>query len=114
ADAEELREADGARPRPRGCHRPSGGARVWRAGRGAKSFLIHVPIRLGGEARLVPKASLDWQFLVPHPNRMKTAEVAARLAEFFRLDAYPADDFADIGQFCREAVVPVGRYARPQ
>ena len=45
---------------------------------------------------------------------MKTAEVAARLGEFFRLDAYPADDFAEIGQFCREADIPLERYATPQ
>jgi putative NIF3 family GTP cyclohydrolase 1 type 2 len=45
---------------------------------------------------------------------MKTAEVAARLDEFFRLHAYPPDDFAEIEQFSREAGIRLERYATPQ
>jgi len=45
---------------------------------------------------------------------MKTAEVAASLDEFFRLDGYPPDDFAEIEQFCRDAGIPLERYATPR
>jgi putative NIF3 family GTP cyclohydrolase 1 type 2 len=45
---------------------------------------------------------------------VKTADVAARLDEFFDLDAYPPDDFAEIEEFSREAGVPLERYATPE
>lgn len=44
---------------------------------------------------------------------MRTADIAAHLDSFFRLDEYPADDFAEIVQFCDEAGVPLGDYATP-
>ena len=42
---------------------------------------------------------------------MKTVDVAARLDEFFRVEDYPPDDFAEIEEFCREAGVPLEEYA---
>jgi putative NIF3 family GTP cyclohydrolase 1 type 2 len=42
---------------------------------------------------------------------MKTSDLAARLDALFRLDDYPADDFAEIEEFCREAGIPLERYA---
>lgn len=44
---------------------------------------------------------------------MKTADLAARLDALFRLDDYPADDFAEIETFCREAGIPLEKYATP-
>lgn len=45
---------------------------------------------------------------------MNITELAARLDEFFRLDAYPPDDFAEIEEFSREAGIPLERYATPE
>ncbi|HEV8574061.1 MAG TPA: Nif3-like dinuclear metal center hexameric protein [Dehalococcoidia bacterium] len=45
---------------------------------------------------------------------MKTADIVQRLDEFFRLDAYPADDFAEIEAFCHEAGIPLERYVTPE
>ena len=45
---------------------------------------------------------------------MKTADVAARLDAFFRLDDYAADDFAEIKDFWREAGVAFERYVTPR
>jgi putative NIF3 family GTP cyclohydrolase 1 type 2 len=45
---------------------------------------------------------------------MLTADLAARLDVFFRLDAYPPDDFAEIEEFCREAGIPLEKYATPE
>jgi putative NIF3 family GTP cyclohydrolase 1 type 2 len=42
---------------------------------------------------------------------MKTAELAERLDEFFRVGDYPPDDFAEIEEFCREAGIPLEEYA---
>ena len=44
---------------------------------------------------------------------MRTADVAARLDDFFRLDDYPAEDFAEIVQFCDDAGIPLAEYATP-
>jgi len=40
-----------------------------------------------------------------------TRDLAARLDDFFRLDDYPPDDFSEIEEFCREAGIPLERYA---
>jgi putative NIF3 family GTP cyclohydrolase 1 type 2 len=45
---------------------------------------------------------------------MKTAEVAAKLDAFFRLDSYGPEDFAEIKDFWREASVPFERYVTPR
>jgi len=45
---------------------------------------------------------------------MKTADLAAGLDEFFRLDAYPPDDFVEIEEFCREAGIALERDATPE
>src|SRR5574341_1510367 len=45
---------------------------------------------------------------------MKTDDVVRRLDQFFRLNDYPADDFAEIELFCREAGIPLERYATPE
>jgi putative NIF3 family GTP cyclohydrolase 1 type 2 len=45
---------------------------------------------------------------------MKTADVAARLDSFFRLDSYGPEDFAEIKEFWREAGVPFERYVTPR
>jgi putative NIF3 family GTP cyclohydrolase 1 type 2 len=42
---------------------------------------------------------------------MRTADLAAKLDEFFRVDSYPPDDFAEIEEFSREAGVPLEKYA---
>ncbi len=42
---------------------------------------------------------------------MDTAALAARLDSFFRLERFPPDDFAEIEEFCREAGIPLDRYA---
>ncbi len=44
---------------------------------------------------------------------MKTADLVARLDSFFRVGEYPAEDFAEIEEFCREAVIPLADYATP-
>jgi hypothetical protein len=44
---------------------------------------------------------------------MRTADVAAHLDNFFRLDDYPAEDFAEIVQFCDDAGIPLAEYATP-
>jgi putative NIF3 family GTP cyclohydrolase 1 type 2 len=44
---------------------------------------------------------------------MRTSEIAAKLDAFFRLCAYPPDDFAEIEEFSREAGVPLEKYATP-
>lgn len=44
---------------------------------------------------------------------MNTTDLTARLNDFLRLDAYPADDFAEIEDFSREAGVPLEKYATP-
>ena len=41
---------------------------------------------------------------------MRTADVAAHLDDFFRLDDYPAQDFAEIVQFCDDAGIPLAEY----
>lgn len=45
---------------------------------------------------------------------MDTAALAARLDSFFHLDRYPPDDFAEIEDFCRDAAIPLDRYATPE
>jgi putative NIF3 family GTP cyclohydrolase 1 type 2 len=45
---------------------------------------------------------------------VNTADVAARLDEFFRLDAYPAEDFAEVQEFSREADISLEKYAPPE
>jgi putative NIF3 family GTP cyclohydrolase 1 type 2 len=45
---------------------------------------------------------------------MKTAEVAASLDAYFRLDSYGPEDFAEIIDFWREAGVPFKRYVTPR
>jgi putative NIF3 family GTP cyclohydrolase 1 type 2 len=45
---------------------------------------------------------------------VNTADLAARLDRFFRLDAYPPDDFSEIEEFSREAGIPLERYATPE
>jgi len=45
---------------------------------------------------------------------MNTGDLAARLDDFFRLDAYPPDDFAEIEDFSREAGISIERYATPE
>jgi putative NIF3 family GTP cyclohydrolase 1 type 2 len=45
---------------------------------------------------------------------MRTADLAARLDEFFRIDTYPPDDFAEIEQFSRDAGVPLEKYVTPE
>jgi putative NIF3 family GTP cyclohydrolase 1 type 2 len=42
---------------------------------------------------------------------MKTADLAARLDAFFRVDDYPREDFAEIEVFSREAGIPLEEYA---
>ena len=44
---------------------------------------------------------------------MRTADVAARLDDFFRLDDYPPEDFAEIVEFCDDAGIPLAQYATP-
>lgn len=44
---------------------------------------------------------------------MRTADLAAQLDDFFRIDDYPPDDFAEIVQFCDEASIPLADYATP-
>jgi putative NIF3 family GTP cyclohydrolase 1 type 2 len=44
---------------------------------------------------------------------MRTADVAAFLDDFFRVDAFPPDDFAEIDDFCRDASIPLADYATP-
>lgn len=44
---------------------------------------------------------------------MRTADVAAQLDDFFRLDDYPPEDFAEIVEFCDEAGIPLAEYATP-
>jgi len=45
---------------------------------------------------------------------VNTADVTARLDAFFRLDAYPPEDFAEIEEFSREAGIPLEKYATPE
>jgi putative NIF3 family GTP cyclohydrolase 1 type 2 len=45
---------------------------------------------------------------------MNTSGLTALLNDFLRLDAYPADDFAEIEDFSREAGVPLEKYATPE
>ena len=42
---------------------------------------------------------------------MKTSDLSARLDALFRVEDYPPDDFAEIEEFCREAGIPLERYA---
>jgi len=44
---------------------------------------------------------------------MKTRDLTERLDAFLRVDGYPPDDFAEIHEFCREANIPLERYATP-
>ncbi len=44
---------------------------------------------------------------------MRTADVAAHLDDFFRLDDYPPEDFAEIIEFCDDAGIPLAEYATP-
>ena len=44
---------------------------------------------------------------------MRTADLAAHLDDFFRIDDFPPDDFAEIVQFCEEAGIPLADYATP-
>ena len=44
---------------------------------------------------------------------IKTADVAARLDAYFRLDSYGLEDFGEIIDFWREAGVPFERYVTP-
>jgi putative NIF3 family GTP cyclohydrolase 1 type 2 len=41
-------------------------------------------------------------------------DIVARLDEFFRIEAFPPDDFAEIVDFSRDAGVPLADYATPQ
>jgi putative NIF3 family GTP cyclohydrolase 1 type 2 len=45
---------------------------------------------------------------------MRTADLAAKLDEFFRVRSYPPDDFAEIEEFSREAGIPLEKYATPE
>ena len=58
--------------------------------------------------------ALDRPSFTLHPRPMKTADVVTRLDEFFRLDACPPDDFAEIVEFSREVGIPLERYATPE
>jgi len=42
---------------------------------------------------------------------MKTNDLASRLDDFFRIAEYPAEDFAEIETFCREAGISLERFA---
>jgi putative NIF3 family GTP cyclohydrolase 1 type 2 len=42
---------------------------------------------------------------------MKTSDLAARLDALFRVEDYPPEDFAEVEDFCREAGIPLERYA---
>ncbi len=44
---------------------------------------------------------------------MRTADVAAHLDDFLRLDDYPPDDFAEIVAFCEDAGIALAEYATP-
>lgn len=44
---------------------------------------------------------------------MRLSELAARLDDFLHLDRFPTDDFAVLPDFCREAGIPIERYATP-
>ena len=44
---------------------------------------------------------------------MKTRDLADRLDAFLRVDDYTRDDSAEIEEFCREANIPLERYATP-
>ncbi|HEY5625283.1 MAG TPA: Nif3-like dinuclear metal center hexameric protein [Dehalococcoidia bacterium] len=44
---------------------------------------------------------------------MRTADVAAQLDDFFRVDDYPPEDFAEIEEFCDDAGIPLAEYATP-
>ncbi len=44
---------------------------------------------------------------------MRTADVAAHLDDFFHLDDYPPEDFAEIVEFCDDAGIPLAQYATP-
>lgn len=44
---------------------------------------------------------------------MRTADVAAELDDFFRVDDYPPEDFAEITAFCDDAGIPLAEYATP-
>src|SRR5574341_312740 len=44
---------------------------------------------------------------------MKTSDLVSRLDDFFRIEQYPAEDFAEIETFCREADIPLERFATP-
>ena len=44
---------------------------------------------------------------------MKTRDLADRLDAFLRVDDYTPDDSAEIEEFCREANIPLERYATP-
>jgi putative NIF3 family GTP cyclohydrolase 1 type 2 len=44
---------------------------------------------------------------------MRTADLAARLDDYFNIDSFPPDDFAEIEQFCDEAGIPLADYATP-
>src|SRR3990172_11507381 len=57
--------------------------------------------------------SLDPSPISPHPYRMKTRDLADRLDVFLRVDDYTRDDSAEIEDFCREANIPLERYATP-
>jgi hypothetical protein len=55
--------------------------------------------------------SLDRPAVALHAYRVKIADLAGRLDALFRIDDYPPDDFAEIEEFCREAGIPLERYA---
>ena len=44
---------------------------------------------------------------------MRTADVAANLDDFFHIDDYPPEDFAEIVEFCDDAGIPLAQYATP-
>ncbi|MEX0683777.1 MAG: Nif3-like dinuclear metal center hexameric protein [Dehalococcoidia bacterium] len=44
---------------------------------------------------------------------MRTADLAAQLDDFFRVDEYSADDFAEVATFSRDAGIPIAEYATP-
>ena len=44
---------------------------------------------------------------------MNTADLTARLDDYFHLDRFATDDFAILPEFCREAAIPIEEYATP-
>jgi putative NIF3 family GTP cyclohydrolase 1 type 2 len=66
---------------------------------------------MGAELDLLSPVSLTRTLSYNAP--MRTADIAARLDDFFRVDAFPSADFEEIVQFCDEAGIPLAEFATP-